>query len=108
MTVVRLDAVCDPGGSSVAVLSRDLTHGLRAGRSDQQAPKLECSRGYGSDSEPALFTSSNPHCLRQRFRAVGSTLPGKASVLRRTVAYFPSQSWLSAWLTYRTLFSAKW
>ena len=28
---------------------------------------------------------------KQRFRAVGSTLPGKASVMRRTLAYFPSQ-----------------
>ncbi len=28
---------------------------------------------------------------QQRFRAVGSTVPGKASVLRRTWAYFPSQ-----------------
>ena len=27
----------------------------------------------------------------QRFRAVGSTLPGKASVMRRSLAYFPSQ-----------------
>ena len=28
---------------------------------------------------------------QQRFRAVGSTLPGKASVMRRSLAYFPSQ-----------------
>src|SRR5882724_1527665 len=38
----------------------------------------------------------------QRFRAVGSTLPGKASVMRRTLAYSPSQSWLRAWLTDHT------
>ena len=84
MTVVRLDAVYDPGGSSVTVLSRGLTHGLRAGKNDQQTPKLLCSRGYVSDSERTLFTSPNPHCQRQRFRVVGSTLPGKASL-------FPSQ-----------------
>jgi len=28
---------------------------------------------------------------QQRFRAVGSTLPGKASIMQRTLAYFPSQ-----------------
>jgi hypothetical protein len=28
---------------------------------------------------------------QQRFRAVGSTLPGKASIMRRTLAYFPSR-----------------
>jgi hypothetical protein len=28
---------------------------------------------------------------QQRFRAVGSTLPGKASMMRRPLAYFPSQ-----------------
>ncbi len=102
MTVVRLDAVYDPGGSSVTVLSRDLTHGLRVGRNDRQTPKLLCSRGYVSDSEHPLFTSSNPHCHWQRFRAAGSTLPGKASGMRRPLAYFPSQSWLRAWLTYLT------
>jgi hypothetical protein len=33
---------------------------------------------------------------------VGSTVPGKASVMRRTLAYCPSQSWLRAWLTHHT------
>jgi hypothetical protein len=80
MTVARLDAVYDPGGSSVTVLYRELTHGLLAGRNDRQTPKLQCSRGYGSDSELPLFTSPNAHGQRPWFRAVGSTLPGKASI----------------------------
>jgi hypothetical protein len=47
--------------------------------------------GLVSDSGHAPFTSPNPHCQRQWFRVVGSTLPRKASVMLRTLAYFPSQ-----------------
>ena len=70
---------------------RELTHGLRVGQHDQQAPKLSRSRGYVSDSAHARFTSSNTHCQRQRFRAVGSTLPRKASHMLKILAYSPSQ-----------------
>src|SRR5262249_51948866 len=45
------------------------------------------------------FTSPNPHDPKPWFWAVGSTLPRKASAMRRTLAYFPSQEWLRAWLT---------
>ena len=34
---------------------------------------------------------AEPPLPSQRFRAVGSTLPGKASIMRRTLAYFPSR-----------------
>lgn len=36
---------------------------------------------------------------RQRFRVVGSTLPGMASDMLLSITYPPSQSWLSAWST---------
>src|SRR5215467_8609153 len=70
---------------------RALTHGLRAGQYAQQTPNLSRSRGYVSDSGHTPFTSPNPHDPKPWFRAVGSTLPRKASVMRRTLAYFPSQ-----------------
>src|SRR5438874_1437425 len=34
---------------------------------------------------------------QQRFWAVGSILPGKASVMRMSLAYCPAQEWLRAW-----------
>ena len=40
-----------------------LVHGLRVGTHNQQIPKLSRSRGYGSDSEHTLFTSTNSQCL---------------------------------------------
>ncbi len=42
---------------------------------------------------------------RQRFRAAGSTLPGKASFMH-SFAYPPSQQWLRAWLTYSSPLAA--
>ena len=39
---------------------RELTHGLRVGQHDQQAPKLSRSRGYVSDSGHTPFTSPTP------------------------------------------------
>ena len=61
------------------------------------------SRGYVSDSRHTPFTSLDVRCLctsKQRFRAVGSALPTKASSMPS--AYPPSQSWLRAWLTDHT------
>ena len=52
------------------------------GQNVRQSPKLFRSRGYVSDSGHTPFTSLDTHCLsisRQQFRAIGSTLPGKAS-----------------------------
>src|SRR5215475_5793241 len=49
-------------------------------------------------SASTLHLAEHP-LLSQWFRAVGSTLPGKASVMRISLAYFPSQEWLRAWLT---------
>ena len=40
-----------------------VVHGLRVGTHNQQIPKLSRSRGYGSDSEHTLFTSTNFQCL---------------------------------------------
>ena len=58
-------------------------------------------RSAGTQSLPfsglcVRFRASTLHLAerplpQQRFRAVGSTLPGKASIMRRTLAYFPSQ-----------------
>jgi hypothetical protein len=58
-------------------------------------------RSAGAQSLPfsglcVRFRASTLHLAerplpKQRFRAVGSPLPGKASVMRRTLAYFPSQ-----------------
>ena len=58
-------------------------------------------RSAGTQSLPfsglcVRFRASTLHLAerllpKQRFRAVGSTLPGKASVMRRSLAYFPSQ-----------------
>jgi hypothetical protein len=42
----------------------------------------------GSTRKPTNSVKPQPS---QQFRAVGSTLPGKASVMQRTLAYFPSQ-----------------
>ena len=81
----------NPGGSSATLRSHGLTHGLRASQCDRQSPKLSRSRGYVSDSGRTPFTSPNPHDPKPWFRAVGSTLPRKASVMRRTLAYFPAQ-----------------
>ena len=52
-------------------------------------------------SASTLHLAEHP-LLSQWFRAVGSTLPGKASVMRISLAYFPSQEWLRAWLTDHT------
>ena len=58
-------------------------------------------RSAGTQSLPfsglcVRFRASTLHLAerplpQQRFRAVGSTLPGKASVMRISLAYFPSQ-----------------
>ncbi len=49
------------------------------GQNGRQSPKLTRSRGYVSDSGHTPFTSSTL-AATQRYRAAGSTLPGKASV----------------------------
>src|SRR4029450_6346976 len=69
-------------------------------------------RSAGTQSLPfsglcVRFRASTLHLAerplpKQRFRAVGSTLPGKASVMRRSLAYFPSQYGLRPWLTDHT------
>ena len=48
------------------------------GQNGRQSPKLSRSRGYVSDSGHTPFTSSTL-AATQRYRAAGSTLPGKAS-----------------------------
>ena len=49
------------------------------GQNGRQSPKLSRSRGYVSDSGHTPFTSSTL-AATQRYRAAGSTLPGKASI----------------------------
>ena len=58
------------------------------GQNGRQSPKLSRSRGYVSDSGHTPFTSPTL-AAKQRYRAAGSTLPGKASicVLRHIISF---------------------
>jgi hypothetical protein len=58
--VVRLDAVLDPGVSASHSSFTRSPHGLRPAGEDRHAPKINGSRGYGSDSG----RHPSPRCTR--------------------------------------------
>ena len=69
-----------PGARSPLSCNANLRMACSLGQNDRQSPKLSRSRGYVSDSGHTPFTSSTL-AATQRYRAAGSTLPGKAFVV---------------------------
>ena len=77
-----------PGARNPLSCNANFRMACSLGQNGRQSPKLSRSRGYVSDSGHTPFTSSTL-AATQRYRAAGSTLPGKASIclLRHKVPF---------------------
>ena len=68
-----------PGARNPLSCNANFRMACSLGQNGRQSPKLSRSRGDVSDSGHTPFTSPTL-AARQRYRAAGSTLPGKASI----------------------------